>query len=498
MSDDASAAQRLILTGGISSALGLVVRVGASLLFIYVAARLFGAQLYGVFVLATAVVEVGVAFAAMGAKQILFALLDEAGTEADAQARHTHVVADFAVLVIGAGALVAAAIVAGSALLPEGRLSAATFAAVAWLAPAVVLQALADLFLSATRWKHVIRYQVLGRSVVEPYGALAATVLAFALGMTQHGLLVGYWAGSLALCAFALFGALRAFGAEGLRTYRLRSGRLLSMARACAVPMVSDVAKAFFFRVDVYIVGALLGARAAGIYGMARQFRTPVRQVRQSLDGMLTPLIARTLALGGADAAARAAASATRLTLAIQLPLLLAMVGLGTTILEWLGDGFVAGYAAMCLLVLAEVVLGAFSIPDLIFLYRRPMLIVSLTGFMILVNLLAAVALTSRFGVDGAAAAVLISVSAGALARRWLMRTRFGVAVPLFYSAPPIAAACGAIAVMAGYFQLGGAAVDPLHSLLALLLGLSSYAMGLGLWLRTPGNTLRLESFRLT
>src|SRR4051812_11834969 len=42
-----SGAQRLILRGGGSAGLGLLIRLGARLLFVFVAARLFGATLFG-------------------------------------------------------------------------------------------------------------------------------------------------------------------------------------------------------------------------------------------------------------------------------------------------------------------------------------------------------------------------------------------------------------------------------------------------------------------
>ena len=46
------------------------------------------------------------------------------------------------------------------------------------------------------------------------------------------------------------------------------------------------------FRQASAVGSGTLGQSPAGIYAMARQIRIPVRQVRQSFDGILTPLIA--------------------------------------------------------------------------------------------------------------------------------------------------------------------------------------------------------------
>ena len=75
-------------------------------------------------------------------------------------------------------------------------------------------QALIDVLLAATRWTHLIRYEVAARSIVEPYAALAAAALAFYAGYAASGLLIAYWAGTLATLAFALAGARRCAGAR--------------------------------------------------------------------------------------------------------------------------------------------------------------------------------------------------------------------------------------------------------------------------------------------
>src|SRR6185436_4315342 len=127
-----------------------------------------------------------------------------------------------------------------------------------------------------------------------------------------------------------------------------------------------------FYRVDLYLVGAFLGEHAAGIYGMARQIRTPIRQVRQSFDGLLNPIVARTLALRGPAETAAGTASVARLILALQLPLLLALALVGFPLLAAFGPDFAAGYWALMLLASAETIQGAFGVSDLIILYRRP------------------------------------------------------------------------------------------------------------------------------
>ena len=68
---------RTVMHGARATALGFVVRFGARILFLYLAARLFGAALFGAYALATAAVELAVAVGGIGSKRLLFKHLDE-------------------------------------------------------------------------------------------------------------------------------------------------------------------------------------------------------------------------------------------------------------------------------------------------------------------------------------------------------------------------------------------------------------------------------------
>lgn len=476
------AAGRTILRGARATAFGFVIRFGARILFLYAAARLFGVALFGAYTLGVAAVELAVTIGGLGSKRILFKRLEEEDRAAP------HIVLDAALLVaavsLALGGLFALVVLAA----PEGLISANVGTAALLLAPMIAGQALLDLFSAATRWTHHIRYEVLGRSIVEPYGALAAALAAWWLGYRETGLIISYWAGTLAALAYAIIGARRCLGSFRPLAYRLAPGRILPLLRLSAGATVNDVLNGLFARVDLYMVGLFLGEAPAGIYGMARQIRTPVRQVRQSFDGLLNPIIARTLARRGPAATGAATASAGRLILAVQLPILITLVFAGLPLLGWFGPAFAAGYWALLTLAAAEAIQGAFGVSDLIILYRRPLAQLGITGANIAMNLMAGFLLVPRFGITGAALSVLIGVAAGALIRRFMLRTHFEVRTSLLYSAGPFAAAALAIAAaFAAQALLGPGA--------AVAAGLIAYAAGVKLWLAASGDSLALKDF---
>ena len=385
---------------------------------------------------------------------------------------------------------------AGVELLPDGLIAPNTALALFVVAPMIAGQALLDLFLAATRWKQKMRHEIAARSLVEPYVAIAAVAAAYLAGLEETGLLASYWAGTLAALAYALFGYRRCYGALLPARYRLSARRLRAMLPLTALPTLTDLAGALFGRLDLYLVGLLLGETPAGAYNLARQMSTPARQVRQSFDGLLTPTIARTLAAKGPVETGAATASAARLILSLQLVTLVGMIAIGQAVLAWFGPAFAAGYWAMVLLVAAETILGAFGVSDLILLYRRPMLSVGIMSMSIAVNLVAAWLLIGPYGLSGAALSVLIAVTAGALLRRQLLATLFGISVPISYSiGPVVAAAVGTAAAWTVLSLPGAAPASGWVAAAALAAGLGLYGAALKAWLAVTGDSLALVKF---
>jgi len=490
LTDDARA-QRLILRGSASAGLGLALRLGARIVFLAIAAQLFGAALFGAFSLAVAVVELAVAVGGLGMKRYLFKLLEDRGE------RHAgHVLLD-AALLVGAASLALGALIALVALAaPPELLAAQTAFALAWVAPMVVGQALLDLFLSATRWRHRMRFEVAARSLIEPYVGAAGAVIAWLAGWEGAGLLLGYAAGTLAALGYAAIGTRVAFGSLALRRYRPHPLALLATLRATATPTATDAIAAFFGRADLYLVGVLLGEAPAGIYAMARQLKTPIRQARQAFDSLLTPIVAKTLSADGPASTSTAISSASRMILAIQLAMVLALLAVGEPVLGWFGAEFAPGYAALLILGLAETIQGAFSVSDLLLLYLRARLALVVICTMIAVQLLTAVPLVDAFGIAGAALSVLAAITAGALLRRFLLRSQLGLSPPLLHSAGPLLAAFAATAVALAVHRTVALDASPLVHLTALAAVLAVYAAGLLAWQRATGESLRLTGFR--
>lgn len=467
----------LVVRGGLSSGLGFLVRFFARLLFLFVAGRLFGSALFGAYSLAVALVEIAVIAGGLGTRWLLFDWLEEhAG---NGSGRTAHAVADAALIVASASALIALAAMLTVALLPAPLIAPNSAAAIFWLAPMIVPQALIELLLAATRWTQVMRYEVIGKSLVQPYAGVIAALIAWRAGAQAHGLIISYIVGTIAAFGYALFALHRTFGFAGLAGWRPGFAALARRRTAIAANSGSDLAEALFLRIDIYAVGILLGESAAGIYAMARQLSISLRQVRQSFDGMLVPLMARTVAAAEMTSIRDALASTSRLILIVQLPIVILYCVAGEGLLGLFGHGFTAGYDALVCLAVAEAIQGAFGVGDMLFVYRRPLLGMAITLSSALIGLVGLLLLTPRFGVGGAGAAMLLCASLRALARRHFLGARFGLTIsPRQYWG--IGAAAISIAV--------GLAIN--GAFLATVAALATYIVIVWLWLRASGTRL--------
>jgi O-antigen/teichoic acid export membrane protein len=490
-----SSSQKVIARGAGSNALSFVIRFAARAGFLYVGARLYGAANYGVFTMASAMVELAVPVASLGLKRMIFPWLEEETTTGK---RATHVLLDALLLAMIAGVAVSLVMMGSALLLPRSALSDALRLATMLLAPSVLGQITGDIALAATRWTHKMRYEVIGRGLVEPYALTGVALLAWHFGLQDTGMLIGYWAGSIALAAFSVWSARHCLGSLHLAQWRPSPATLFRRARALIPASGSDLLTTLAQRIDLYLVGFLLGDAPVGIYGVLRQLRTPILQVRQAFDGILTPLTARTMRSDGDVVTGEATAAATRVVLTLQLGLVLLMAATGDLLLGLFGVRQPGAYAALIAMLLAETVNGAFGVSELILYYRRPALALQVNLVLIAIAALAIPLLTPVYGIVGATIAMLIAaLFAAGLRRHWLVG--LGVRPPLLHASMPIVAATFAVLIgRQGTTLLPVTWPDAVADAVPALIAAALYTLFVSVWRKARPGVLSLDRYRIS
>ncbi|MCG2839788.1 oligosaccharide flippase family protein [Sandaracinobacter sp. RS1-74] len=430
-------AVQALAKGGRTNFAGFLLRLGARLPFLVLAARLYGAEELGRFAYATMVVEFVAAIATLGLKRGLASEMAHGGRP------QTHVLADGLLLtlllaLLGAGVLM---LVPGL-MLPGGEVRGGE----RWLALVVPAAVMSDVALSGLAFRHRIDVAVRARSLVEPWVlTIAATALAFT-AWQRDGLLIAYALSMLAACAASLWPALRLFGP--VQGWRPSFGRMWGMASRNLPLAGADLVEWSIRRLDVFLLGRFAGAEMVGIYYVAQQVATLAGKIRVSFDPILAPMLSTALKAGRPAEAAAHIRQVGFWVLAFQIPVVLALGLPGEGVMGLFGPEFAVGAAVMALLLTAELAAATSSVSEMGLIYARPRfnLVIAVGG--LLLQAVLSLLLIPAFGGEGAAGALLLGLVAAAIVRQVVLGRVLGADVGMWRWS---LLAAGALAFAFGY-----------------------------------------------
>jgi O-antigen/teichoic acid export membrane protein len=200
-------------------------------------------------------------------------------------------------------------------------------------------------------------------------------------------------------------------------------------------------------RVDLILVGALMGAAAAGVYGVAFAAASLAGLAVSALLGPLTPIVASLHASGQHGRLARTVTAATRAALGLTLISAAALVLVSSAGLGLLGHAFTRGSGPLALLCLAAVVNAAFLANNLaLVMTGHERAATAATAVGTAVAAAASAVLIPVWGLDGAAAAAVIAALVRNVLASWLSSARLGLDTTPLGLAPRLSPAAGTAA----------------------------------------------------
>lgn len=406
--------------------LGLLARSFRGI-YLIVVARLFGAEVLGLFLLSWGVVDVVSKLGLFGLDRGLVRFLPRHDAPAGAEERERLVSSALAVVLPAslctALALYVLADPVASVLLKQ----TAAIRPLQILAWAIVPDSLCAVLLAVMRVERRMQYEVWIRSLVEPASLL---VVAIALSMTPWGAL-GLYIAQLAafvislLASIVVLARLRLVPVGRVLAQALRSattirepyvGRLRSFSFPIAL---YDFIAMAVMSLDLFLLARFVGAREIGIYGAAVQIAALVKKSRQSVEPVLIPVLAQELQQGRPEGVRRSLDDVTRWIVATNVGFLLLVGVFGREILRLFGPEFGAAAGVLFLVALAHAINGSWGIVENVILLQRPRW--NLWNWVVSAPLAVGLnlALIPRFGPLGAAASVVIVLLVLAAARLW-------------------------------------------------------------------------------
>lgn len=336
--------------------LGAVVEVVAQPVYVW----LFGLAGYGLYAALWAAITLTETIADLGMTTALQRTVPQAKSEEEAVASLRAAV----LLGVGPSLIVAAiasiyapelAHVFNAAAADAGHL-AATIAVFVWALP---LWAFVEVSTSALRARRVFGAEIRLRLFWEQIVRLAVATAFWSASLGTSSLIYAHIASLIVICLLCIRLLARNYDLSLLLTAPAFGPTARETLKAGLSVMPVNLVGRFFSDAPTLALNALLpgaqGAIAGGQFTLARKISSIVQTIRIAFAYVLSPL-ASAASVGGRDAVRNIYGFATRVSLAVALPVSAVMIAGGPTILDAIGRDMDAAYLALSILLVARLI----------------------------------------------------------------------------------------------------------------------------------------------
>jgi O-antigen/teichoic acid export membrane protein len=434
---------RDIARGAAVNFAGTLLRAISVIFYVYLA-RAYGPAVVGVFAVCVSALDIVSKLGILGFDRAIMTMAARRGDAGD-EARFYRATAQ-GLLMAGLAGVVVTLLLEGGAISFSARLLGRVdlIDPLRIMAPGVLFWTLSGILLAASKATRIMKHDLAVKGAVEPL-ALFAGALAF--GTFIPGVQALAWAFVVstlagAVVAALLFGRRFSFGRLAAHAADTEGGGAIARH---AVPIgIYDLLNLLLQRVDLFILTRFAPAATVGVYAMAQNAAFVFKRVRQGFDPISLPVIAAAMYAHRREDLLGHYRTVTRWVLIISLGLMgVATVG-SRLIMGVFGKDFTAGAAPLVILTAAIMINTVLGVSELFILTDRPALNVANTVAALGAAAGLGLLLTPRFGMVGAAAAMLGAYALMNLLRLLQVHTLYGMHPFDAYHARAVAASVGA------------------------------------------------------
>ncbi len=436
--------------------------LGANYLYGIYVARQLGAETFGLYSIGLSLFNLLAILSVMGLDSAVLHFVPGAWAHGRERAARSALRGALRVGLLTGGGAAILLWAAGDILSHDVFSEAGLAGALPFFAVAVPAHALGTILLSGLQALHDVKWRMLVKYVSEPAVKFALTAALIWAGWALSGVLTGFVA---ALWLSVLLGwlALRRRMAaarpavQGQEDGEVATGTVVKYATPLLAGMVFNVIAS---RSDILLLGYFLPASEAGIYAAALQTAGIIVIVLQSVESIIAAPLSESLAHGRMEETRNIYRLSLRWAVIIGAPLVLVATLWPAEILGVFGHAFRDGATAFMVLALAQFVNLATGSANYVLLLSGRSRVVMLNEvvngtFQVALNLY----LIPRYGIVGAALALLLSVTMVNVLRLFQVRRYLGVQPYDWVLLKPVAAAgmgYGGALAAAAWLPAGG------------------------------------------
>ncbi|MDZ4139486.1 MAG: lipopolysaccharide biosynthesis protein [Erythrobacter sp.] len=405
--------------------MGFAIRLVARIPFLVIATRLYGAESLGRFASALVLIEIIALICSLGEKRGLAQRLSVGA--GDNRAAETNLVYDGIVLALAYSTVAALLLLAfPEPMFPNGMNSPLDI----WLIAAIPAFAVTEILLAAQAYRFDIATTVRARAIVEPWTiSIGAGVFFFIPATRDAGLALAFIASIYAGLLTALWPFLRSYGLP--KGWQPQGRAMLAMSSR-AFPLVgADAIERGTRLLDIFILGLFAPPSAVGIYYAAQQIASLPQKLKTSFEPILSPVITKNLRIGNMGAIAAQVRQVGFWIIAVQLGIALVLGVPGEAVMGLWGPDYVAGTAALSLLLAAEVAASMAVVSESVLVYvaRKRNLAISVGIIalqaaltIVLIQLAGRYGLGAGYQAASAAGALLIALALSSLIKALMLK----------------------------------------------------------------------------
>jgi O-antigen/teichoic acid export membrane protein len=352
-SGEAPVVDSRIARGAATNFLGTLAKILHPALLV-LSTRLYGPAEYGLFAIATTIVEIAAGFVNAGWRDAVLLVGARTSGEDDAsheQAMYERLGHAVQAVIVGSLALTAFALVVGAPLIEYFFPQPGIYGLVMWMLPVLWCLGLAEVGIAGTKLLMIMRYDVIVLGFLKPAAMVATALVVFAVRPDATGLAIAFTTAHAVLPIATWVVVRRHFSIARIFAEALRA-RPSAKLWGFALPQSANMAFVYFTTgVDVLLLAHFnVAAERIAYYKVATSVLRNVRQVKLSFAGAFNPVAARLFAERKLDALGVQIVTVSRWSATLGHAILLLVVALHAEIFVLFEDTF-GGFAEFVVLL---------------------------------------------------------------------------------------------------------------------------------------------------
>lgn len=406
--------------GALVNFLGMAAKI-SKVLFIFVAAHMYGPTALGIYLLAWSAIDIASKFGLWGIDRSLIRDIARYNIDkSEATKARIFGILRFNLSIAFCLSLLAAVVMFNlSTVIAEKIFKEANL-----ILPLKILSltlpfvVLTHALIATTKALRIMRYEVLIRQGLEPLVLLIAALSLSSFNLGATGLVIAHMVGSIVAAGGAAFVVFRKYRFLGWHRAPLAREIKMETIRYTSPMAAMDSLNLLVARIDIMLIGYFLNVTSAGYYGIAVEIISVIKRVRQGFEPIFSPMVSEHFYNKNKAQLKRNYIIVTRWLMAGTLLPTLAIALYPTPILFLFSEKATEAATALIILAISHGLFGTFSAAEsLLVMTGKSLLNTLLAAGMLVINCAISIPLIPKFGLAGAALGILAAFSFAGAAR---------------------------------------------------------------------------------